>query len=73
MKKLNRLMSKFLIVLLLFPLFSTQTVHATPGRLRAASIKNISGIYYGQHGSDDHWHKATKKNGVWYASGPEIR
>lgn len=61
MKRMNKLISKFFIILLLFPLFPSQTIQATPGRLRAASITKINGKYYGQHGSNDHWHKAKKR------------
>lgn len=39
------------------------TVHASSGALRKASIKQCpNGIYYGQHGGDNHWHQAEASN-----------
>lgn len=70
MKEKQKLSIKLLLVLLLVPLFSVQRINATPGRLRGGSIVNIGGVNYGQHGSDDHWHKAQKSGGYWMPLGP---
>lgn len=44
---------------------------ATPGNLRQASIIQCpNGVFYGQHGGDNHWHAAQQNpNGQWSAIG----
>lgn len=68
-------MKKFLIrLVILLVLFncSSALVFASSGRLRSGSIKTCNGILYGQHGSDNHYHRAEKKGGYYYPVGDAI-
>lgn len=47
--------------------------NATAGFLRSDSIVNCNGVYYGQHGDDDHWHVAQRyDDGRWHAAGDVV-
>lgn len=62
----------FLIFVLAVFIVGSINVNASSGRLKSATIKSCNGITYGQHSSDNHWHIATKEDGVYYASGDPI-
>ena len=48
-------------------------VYASSGFLRKNSIKTCNGVSYGQHSSDNHWHKAVlNDNGGYNAEGDPI-
>ena len=64
------IISFFSIIMFLSSAFS---VNATPGNLKSSTIKKCDNIYYGQHSSDNHWHKASKNSdGSWSAVGPVL-
>lgn len=65
---MKKLIVTLLAVTTTFVMYSYPT-HASSGRLRGASITECGGAYYGQHGKDNHWHKAQKVNGSWYPDG----
>lgn len=64
---------KIKIILLLMTIFSLPVaVNATSGRLKKDTVRVCGGTYYGQHGSNNHWHTAEESGGYWYATGPEL-
>jgi len=64
---------KKILTFILFFLFFTSNVYATPGNLRKDSIITCNGVLYGQHG-DGHWHRAQRNaNGTYSAIGEPIR
>lgn len=67
-------MKKILTVILLLSLFMVGIVdvNATSGKLRSSSIKTCNGVTYGQHGSDNHWHVAVKRDSGYYPDGSAI-
>lgn len=54
MKKLKFLFFMLILIILIMPL----NVEASGGKLRSETIVTCNGRVYGQHGSDNHWHKA---------------
>ncbi len=65
-------MKKVIVSIFTFIIFTMQ-VSANAGMLKQDSITECNGIKYGYHGKDQHYHKATLKNGKWYAEGDIIK
>ncbi len=66
---------KLSILLMILFLFGITNVYASSGALKKDSIiKCPDGLYYGQHGSDNHWHEAERSNtwSSWTAVGDII-
>lgn len=61
-----------LVVSLLMLNMSLSQVNASSGKLKTASIIECNGQHYGQHSSDNHYHKATKHDAGWYPQGENL-
>lgn len=72
-EKIKIFVVAFLLTISPLTMLSIETADATPGRLKSGSIIDRNGTYYGTHGSDDHWHLASKNSdGSWSAVGPTL-
>lgn len=65
-------MKKVFLAIIIF-ILGISSVYATSGFLRKDSVKTCNGILYGQHSSDNHWHKAVlNDDGGYNAVGDPI-
>ena len=62
----------YIILLIIVNIIFINNANASSGALKKASIKICNGIIYGQHSSDNHWHVAKEKDGMYYATGDPI-
>lgn len=63
---------RYLIIIIVLFELGVVKVNASSGQLKKDSIVVCNNVMYGQHGNDNHWHIAEKKDDSYYPIGEAI-